>query len=285
MADRMALGVEETAETRPVSIEKPTGELSAAVEITHASLTYVTSDGPVHALSDVSLSIRRGEFVSLIGPSGCGKTTLLRSIADLERLTSGDLRVEGLSAEEARRERRYGYVFQAPALYPWRNVERNVRLPLELMGLPKAEQKVRAAKFLELVRLTPFARKFPWALSGGMQQRVSIARALALEPALLLMDEPFGALDEIVRDKLNLDLLELWRGTGKTVVFVTHSIPEAIYLSTRVVVMSPRPGRIIDIVEIDLPRERPLDIRETPEFLRLAHRVREGLRAGHSYDD
>jgi NitT/TauT family transport system ATP-binding protein len=285
MADRMALGLPDFVETRPVTSQHATPEISAAVEITHASLTYVTSDGPVHALSDVSLTIRRGEFVSLIGPSGCGKTTLLRSIADLERLTSGDLRVEGLSPQEARQQRLYGYVFQAPALYPWRNVERNVRLPLELMGLPKAEQKARVEKFLELVRLAPFARKFPWALSGGMQQRVSIARALALEPALLLMDEPFGALDEIVRDKLNEQLLQLWDRTGKTVVFVTHSIPEAVFLSTKIVVMSPRPGRIHDVIPCDFPRDRTLDIRETSGFLAVAHRVREGLREGHSYAD
>jgi NitT/TauT family transport system ATP-binding protein len=277
----MALDVEPPVGTREVTA----AQTAAAVEIAHADLVYATGDGPVHALSDVSLTIAAGEFVSLIGPSGCGKTTLLRAIADLERLTAGTLRVGGLSAAQARENRRYGYVFQAPALYPWRNVERNVMLPLELMGLPKDERQRRANHFLDLVRLKPFARKYPWALSGGMQQRVSIARALALEPPLLLMDEPFGALDEIVRDKLNVDLLDLWRATGKTIVFVTHSIPEAIYLSTRVVVMSPRPGRIIDIVDIDLPRERPLDIRETPEFLRLAHRVREGLRAGHSYDD
>jgi NitT/TauT family transport system ATP-binding protein len=285
MAGRMTLGLDDRIEIEGGGAALRTGVPSAAVEIAHAGLTFTTADGPVHALSEVSLTIAEGEFVSLIGPSGCGKTTLLRSIADLERLTSGDVRVAGLSAAEARQGRRYGYVFQAPALYPWRNVERNIKLPLALMGLSKAEQKARADKFLQLVRLTPFARKFPWALSGGMQQRVSIARALALEPALLLMDEPFGALDEIVRDKLNQDLLELWRSTGKTIVFVTHSIPEAVYLSTRVVVMSPRPGRIIDVVDIILPRERPLEIRETPEFLRLAHRVREGLRAGHSYDD
>ena len=279
----MTLDLQSSAPRQHVVPARPAG--AAAVEISGANLTYQTADGPVHALSDVSLTVRDGEFVSLIGPSGCGKTTLLRTIADLEQPESGTVRVEGVSARAARETRRYGYVFQAPALYPWRSVERNVTLPLELMGLPRADRLARAAKYLDMVNLKAFGRKFPWALSGGMQQRVSIARALALESRILLMDEPFGALDEIVRDKLNVDLLDLWRATGKTIVFVTHSIPEAVYLSTRVVVMSPRPGRIIDIIDIDLGARRPLDIRETPEFLRLSHRVREGLRAGHSYDD
>jgi NitT/TauT family transport system ATP-binding protein len=258
---------------------------SAVIEANDLSLTFQTSDGPVYALSHVDLSIREGEFVSFIGPSGCGKTTLLRVIADLEKPTDGAIKVNGVSPEEARRNRAYGYVFQAPALYPWRNIARNVALPLEVMGLSKEEQKKRVADNLALVNLTGFERKYPWQLSGGMQQRVSIARALAFDPKLLLMDEPFGALDEIVRDKLNQQLLELWNRTGKTVVFVTHSIPEAVFLSTRIVVMSPRPGRIIDTIQADFPRDRTLDIRETPEFLKIAHRVREGLRAGHSYDD
>ena len=176
-------------------------------------------------------------------------------------------------------------MFQAPALFPWRTIERNVTLPLEVMGLPRAERRRRARTYLEMVNLEGFGRKYPWQLSGGMQQRASIARALSFEPQLLLMDEPFGALDEIVRDKLNAQLLKLWAGTGKTVLFVTHSIPEAVFLSTRIVVMSPRPGRIIDLIEVDLPRERSLELRDSPEFLAVAHRVREGLRAGHSYDD
>ena len=257
----------------------------AAVEISGLSLTFPSPDGEVQALSDVSLNIAQGEFVSLIGPSGCGKTTLLRVIADLERATSGSIHVNGLSPEAARQARQYGYVFQAPALYPWRNALRNVMLPLEVMGLPKAERLARAKKYLAMVRLAGFEKKFPWQLSGGMQQRVSIARALSFEPKLLLMDEPFGALDEIVRDKLNVQLLELWRATGKTIVFVTHSIPEAVFLSTKIVVMSPRPGRIIDVIDSNLPAVRTLEMRETPEFLALAHRVRQGLKAGHSYED
>ena len=256
-----------------------------AIEAKSLSLTFQTSDGPVYALADVELAIGEGEFVSLIGPSGCGKTTLLRIIADLEQPTAGLISVNGLTPEGARLGRQYGYVFQAPALYPWRTVERNVRLPLEIMGFSTAEQAERARRNLALVNLSGFEGKFPWQLSGGMQQRASIARALSFDPKLLLMDEPFGALDEIVRDNLNTQLLKLWRETGKTVVFVTHSIPEAVFLSTRIVVMSPRPGRIIDVIETSFPADRTLDIRETPEFLKIAHRVREGLRAGHSYDE
>ena len=248
------------------------------------SLVFRTDDGPVHALSDVNIDVPPGEFVSLIGPSGCGKTTLLRVIADLEQPTGGQIRVNGVTPQQARLARDYGYVFQAPALYPWRTIEGNVMLPLQIMGMPKAERRERARRQLAMVNLSGFERKFPWQLSGGMQQRASIARALAFEPKLLLMDEPFGALDEIVRDHLNEQLLKLWGATRKTVVFVTHSIPEAVFLSTRIVVMSPRPGRITDIVECDLGPDRPLEIRETPEFLRIAQRVREGLRAGHSYE-
>jgi NitT/TauT family transport system ATP-binding protein len=256
----------------------------AAIEISGVSLRFDTADGPVEALSDVSLRVARCEFVSFIGPSGCGKTTLLRAVADLETPTSGAIRVNGMSPHEARLNRAYGYVFQAPALYPWRSVARNIALPLEVMGFAKAEREARVAKGLELVNLSGFGAKFPWQLSGGMQQRASIARALSFDPDLLLMDEPFGALDEIVRDMLNQQLLRLWDVTGKTVMFVTHSIPEAVFLSTHIVVMSPRPGRIIDVIACDLPRDRALDIRETPEFLAIANRVRHGLREGHSYD-
>jgi NitT/TauT family transport system ATP-binding protein len=256
----------------------------SVVQARDLGLTFQTADGPVEALSNVALTIAKGEFVSFIGPSGCGKTTFLRVIADLEQPTSGTITVNGMTAEEARRKRAYGYVFQAAALYPWRTIERNVGLPLEIMGVARAEQQERIRRTLELVNLSGFGKKFPWQLSGGMQQRASIARALAFDADLLLMDEPFGALDEIVRDHLNEQLLELWARTNKTICFVTHSIPEAVYLSTRIVVMSPRPGRVTDIIESTLPAERPLDIRETPEFLAIAARVREGLRAGHSYE-
>ncbi|MGN6467735.1 MAG: ABC transporter ATP-binding protein [Rhizobiaceae bacterium] len=258
---------------------------ASVVSARSLSLTFDTNDGPVNALSNIDLDVGKGEFVSFIGPSGCGKTTFLRVIADLEKPTSGTISVNGMTPEQAREKRAYGYVFQAAGLFPWRTIERNVTLPLEIMGYPRAEQAERVRRTLELVNLTGFEKKFPWQLSGGMQQRASIARALAFDADLLLMDEPFGALDEIVRDHLNAQLLELWARTDKTICFVTHSIPEAVYLSTRIVVMSPRPGRVADIIESTLPRERPLDIRETPEFLEIAHRVREGLRAGHSYED
>ncbi|CTQ62305.1 NitT/TauT family transport system ATP-binding protein [Labrenzia sp. EL_208] len=255
------------------------------IDIDNLSLTFQTNDGPVHALSDIDLKIDEGDFVSFIGPSGCGKTTLLRVIADLEQPTAGSITVNGVSPQEARLNRAYGYVFQAAALYPWRTIAKNVALPLEIMGLSRAEQKERIARNMELVNLAGFEKKYPWQLSGGMQQRASIARALAVEPDLLLMDEPFGALDEIVRDHLNEQLLQLWAKTNKTVVFVTHSIPEAVFLSSKIVVLCPRPGRIYDVIESNLPRERNLDIRESPEFLKIAHRVRDGLRAGHSYED
>lgn len=248
-------------------------------------LTFETGDGAVQALSNIDLDIKKGEFVSFIGPSGCGKTTFLRVVADLEQPSEGTITVNGTTPDTARQNRAYGYVFQAPALYPWRSIARNVALPLEIMGYDKAEREKRIASTLDLVNLTGFENKFPWQLSGGMQQRASIARALAFDADLLLMDEPFGALDEIVRDHLNEQLLELWAKTEKTICFVTHSIPEAVYLSTKIVVMSPRPGRVTDVIESTLPKERPLDIRETPEFLEIAARVREGLKAGHSYDE
>ncbi len=249
------------------------------------SLTFETNDGPVHALSDVDLTVEKGEFVSFIGPSGCGKTTFLRVIADLERPTGGEISVNGMTPDAAREARAYGYVFQAASLYPWRTIEKNIALPLEIMRYSKEDAAERISRTLDLVNLTGFEKKYPWQLSGGMQQRASIARALAFDADLLLMDEPFGALDEIVRDHLNEQLLKLGDATDKTICFVTHSIPEAVYLSTKIVVMSPRPGRVTDVIESDLPKERPLDIRETPEFLKIAHRVRDGLRAGHSYDE
>lgn len=258
---------------------------NTVISARNLDLTFETNDGPVHALKDITLDIAEGEFVSLIGPSGCGKTTLLRVIADLEQPTGGTVSVNGMTPEQARLARAYGYVFQQAALLPWRTIEDNVALPLEVMGLDTATRTGRIRSNLELVNLAGFEKKFPWQLSGGMQQRASIARALAVEPDMLLMDEPFGALDEIVRDHLNEQLLKLWAKTKKTVVFVTHSIPEAVFLSTRIVVMSPRPGRIHEIIDCDLGSDRPLDIRETPEFLKIAHQVREGLKAGHSYDE
>jgi NitT/TauT family transport system ATP-binding protein len=257
---------------------------AATISARDLNLIFQTRQGPVHALSNVDLDVGKGEFVSFIGPSGCGKTTLLRVIADLEKPSRGTVSVNGMTPEEARRLRAYGYVFQAPALLPWRTVEKNIALPLEIMSYTPAERRERIARLLGLVDLTGFGGKFPWQLSGGMQQRASIARALAFDADLLLMDEPFGALDEIVRDHLNAQLLQLWQRTAKTILFVTHSIPEAVYLSTRIVVMSPRPGRVTDVIESTLPRERPLEIRETPEFLAIAHRIRQGLRAGHSYE-
>ena len=244
------------------------------------NLTFETNDGPVHALKGVNLDIEQGDFVSFIGPSGCGKTTFLRCIAGLETLTGGSLTVNGMTPDEARKARAYGYVFQAAGLYPWRTIGGNIRLPLEIMGYSKQKQAEQVQRTLELVDLAGFEKKFPWQLSGGMQQRASIARALAFDADILLMDEPFGALDEIVRDHLNAELLKLWARTGKTVGFVTHSIPEAVFLSTKIVVMSPRPGRITDVIESTLPAERPLDIRDSKEFIDIAHRVREGLKAG-----
>jgi len=262
---------------------KDTGAaLNTVIQASDLSLTFQTNDGPVHALKDVDLTIDKGDFVSFIGPSGCGKTTLLRVIAGLEHPTAGAISVNGMTPDEARTNRAYGYVFQAAGLYPWRTIAGNVKLPLEIMGYSKAEQGERVEKVLELVDLAGFGKKFPWQLSGGMQQRASIARALAFDADILLMDEPFGALDEIVRDHLNEQLLKLWANTEKTIAFVTHSIPEAVYLSTKIVVMSPRPGRISDVIDSPLPRARPLEIRDSKEFIEIAHRVREGLRAGHS---
>ena len=248
------------------------------------NLVFQTNDGSVHALKDIDLTINKGDFVSFIGPSGCGKTTFLRVIADLEQPTGGTITVNGMTTQQAREARAYGYVFQASGLYPWRTIAGNIKLPLEIMGYSKEEQDKRVEQVLELVELGSFGKKYPWQLSGGMQQRASIARALSFDADILLMDEPFGALDEIVRDHLNEQLLALWARTEKTIGFVTHSIPEAVYLSTKIVVMSPRPGRIADVIESPLPKERPLEIRDSKEFLEVAARVRDGLRAGHLDD-
>ncbi len=248
------------------------------------NLIFPSEDEPVHALKDVDLEVEQGEFISFIGPSGCGKTVFLRCVAGLQELTSGELLVNDMTPDEARQSRAYGYVFQHAGLYPWRSIATNIRLPLEIMKFDREEQDRRVKETLKLVDLEGFEKKYPWQLSGGMQQRVSIARALAFDADLLLMDEPFSALDEIVRDHLNEQLLKLWKSTNKTIAFVTHSIPEAVYLSSKIVVMSPRPGRIIDVITNTLPAERPLEIRDTPEFLELASRVRHDLREGHSYD-
>lgn len=287
LAGSLKTGTHNITQTPAARGKQDPSALTQAASVVSARdlcLTYQANDAPVHALSNVTLDVRKGDFVSFIGPSGCGKTTFLRVIADLEKKTSGDITVNGMTPGEARQARAYGYVFQAPALYPWRTIEKNIALPLEIMSYPADDRKKRIAEALDLVSLSGFEKKFPWQLSGGMQQRASIARALAFDADLLLMDEPFGALDEIVRDHLNEELLKLWARTNKTICFVTHSIPEAVYLSTKIVVMSPRPGRVTDIIDSPLPRERPLDIRESPEFLEIAHRVREGLRAGHSYE-
>jgi len=268
-----------TTESSPVQTEPALAR--PVIVARNANLIYPAADKPVHALHDIDLTIRQGEFVSLIGPSGCGKTTLLRAIADLESITSGELLVNDMTPSEARLSGAYGYVFQAPALFPWRTVLQNVVLPLQIQGKMAAEAEEIGREQLARVGLTGFEGKYPWQLSGGMQQRVSIARALGFKPKILMMDEPFGALDEITRDNLNQQLQDLWCEEQRTVVFVTHSISEAVYLSTKIVVMSPRPGRIVKIIDSPLPRERTLGLRDTPEFMQLAHEVREALAEGH----
>lgn len=277
-------GGDATTGNRPGTAETAANS-TTAIDVRGLSLTFQAGEQAVHALSDIDLTIERGEFVSLIGPSGCGKTTLMRVIADLEQPTDGKVSVFDDAPRQARLDRVYGYVFQAPTLQAWRTVERNIELPLEIMGMPVGERRKRSRSRLEMVGLNGFETKYPWQLSGGMQQRVSIARALSFDPDLLLMDEPFGALDEITRDHLNEELLTLWAKTGKTVIFVTHSIAEAVFLSTKIVVMSRRPGRIIEVIDCNLPVERDLTIRDAPEFLDIAAQVRRALRDSHSYDD
>jgi NitT/TauT family transport system ATP-binding protein len=247
----------------------------AVVSLRKVRKTFASAG--VVALEEIDLEIQPREFISLIGPSGCGKSTLLRIIGDLTPVTSGDAVVNGKSAHRARLDRDYGIVFQDAVLYDWRTVARNITLPLELAGWSRARRNERAREMIELVDLTGFESRHPWELSGGMQQRVSIGRALSFEPALLLMDEPFGALDEMTRERLNGELLRIWQETGSTIVFVTHSIAEAVFLSTRVVVMSPRPGRITEIVPIDLPQPRTFETREQPRFFELVTQVREAL--------
>ena len=255
------------------------------VEASGVGKVFGTGDGAVTALESVDLTIRQGEFVSLIGPSGCGKSTLLRLIGDLTRPTSGTLSINGKPASQARLDRDYGMVFQAPVLMDWRTITKNIELPLEIMGYPADERRRRAADLLKLVELEAFADRHPWQLSGGMQQRVAIARALSFDPKLLLMDEPFGALDEMTRERMNAELMSIWRRTGTTIVFVTHSIPEAVFLSTRVVVMSARPGRIVQVVDIDLPNERSVKTRESERYFRLVTSVREALRQDEPADE
>jgi NitT/TauT family transport system ATP-binding protein len=255
---------------------------AAVVSLRGVHKAFDTAGARTVALEGIDLTIRPGEFVSLIGPSGCGKSTLLRIIGDLTGPSSGTVEVNGKAASRARAERDYGMVFQAPVLFEWRTIEANVQLPLEIVGVPRAERQRRARAMLALVELADFARHRPWQLSGGMQQRAAIARALALEPKLLLMDEPFGALDEMTRERMNDELLRVWERTGTTIVFVTHSIPEAVFLSSRVVVMSARPGRITDVIEVDLPRPRNEATRELERYFELVTAVREALRGGHA---
>ncbi|MEC2055098.1 ABC transporter ATP-binding protein [Peribacillus psychrosaccharolyticus] len=251
-----------------------TREYLPEIEFEHVSMRYQTDAAEVLALEDVSVHIQKGEFVSLLGPSGCGKTTLLRIMADLIQPTSGEVKIAGETAREARLAQKYGIVFQSPVLYDWRKVKQNISLPLEMMSMNKTEKEKRIHNLLELVGLEKFKDKYPWQLSGGMQQRVAIARALAMEPEILLMDEPFSALDEFSRERLNEELLSIWSKFGNTVVFVTHSISEAIFLSDRVFVLSPHPGRLSAIVEIDLPRPRTKEIRNSPEFYQLISDIR-----------
>lgn len=277
----MTVAAQQIITPKPELAVKPEREM---ISIEDLSLIFPSKDGDVHALSSINLSIKSGDFVSFIGPSGCGKTTLLRVIADLEKATSGNLKVNGTDAQDSRLNRLYGYVFQAPALLPWRNIQQNCALPMEILGLSPAQQNKQIDKYLKMVGLQDFHKKFPWQLSGGMQQRASIARALCLTPDLLLMDEPFGALDEITRDHMNIELLRIWSETQKTVVFVTHSIDEAVLLSTHIVVMSPRPGRIIKVIESPLPRLKTLALRDDPAFHALASEIRTALAHEHAID-
>lgn len=266
-----------TLASRAPSAQPDTSSPSVAIRVDGVAMTYQTGGATVAALSDIHLDVPSGQFVSLIGPSGCGKSTLLRCIGDLLQPSAGTVTVHGKPARKARLDRDYGIVFQSPVLYDWRTVEKNVQLPLELMRVPRAERAARARELLELVGLQEFGRRHPWELSGGMQQRVAIARALSFRPSILLMDEPFGALDEMTRERLNMELLNIWSRTGTTVIFVTHSIPEAVFLSDRIVCMTSRPGRIRHIVDVDLPRPRDASLREDDRFFHLIAQVRSHL--------
>lgn len=253
-----------------------TEELETGIKIENLSVQFPDKNGgePVIALQNINLEIKPGEFVTLVGPSGCGKTTLLRTIADLQQPTSGTVSIRGLTPREIRLKKKFGIVFQNPVLYDWRTVRRNVCMPMELMGVPKKERTTRVTQMLELVGLYNFGKKHPHELSGGMQQRVGIARALAIRPEILLMDEPFSALDEFTKEKLHLDLQNIWSKTKKSVVFVTHNIQEAVFLSDKVVVLSPHPGRVSAVVEINLPRPRGLAVKDSTEFNTLVSKVR-----------
>ena len=246
------------------------------IEIKDLSIKFPDKDGgePVTALKDVNLTIKQGEFISFVGPSGCGKTTLLRTIADLQEPTGGSITIRGQAPRDIRLQKKFGFVFQSPVLYEWRTVRRNVCMPMELMGLPKKYRTKTVTEMLELVGLYNFGSKYPHELSGGMQQRVGIARALAIKPEILLMDEPFSALDEFTKEKLHEDLLKIWAKTRKTILFVTHNISEAVFLSDRVVVLSPHPGRVSAIVDVNIPRPRALDVKNSPEFTALVAKVR-----------
>lgn len=249
--------------------------VTAEIQITNLTKTYINNSGEeIQALKDVSLSIREGEFISLLGPSGCGKSTMLRMIADLLEPTSGEISIQGMTPRETRLQKKFGVVFQTPVLYDWRTVRRNICLPMEIVGIQGKERTARIDKQLEMVGLEKFGYKYPYELSGGMQQRVGIARALALDPEILLMDEPFSALDEFTREKLNEDVLKIWRKTNKTIVFVTHNIAESVFMSDRVVVLSPHPGRVSAVVDIDLPRPRTAELRETQAFYDLVKKIR-----------
>ena len=248
---------------------------SADIQIKNVSMAYKNGkDKDMIALNDVSIDIKAGEFISLLGPSGCGKTTLLRIVADLLEPTSGSVTIAGLTPREIRNQHQYGIVFQNPVLYDWRTVRKNICLPLEMMKMSKQDQIARSDKMLELVGLSDYANHYPYQLSGGMQQRVGIARALAIKPQILLMDEPFSALDEFTREKMNEDLLRIWKKTNKTVLFVTHNIAESVFLSDRVCVLSAHPGRLSAIVDINLPRPRVNELRDTPEFSELVAKIR-----------
>ncbi len=275
----MTVGLTRPAMPDPSNVPGAPGTAAPVVSIRGVNQRFRTPGGQiVPALQNIDLEMYPGEFVTLIGPSGCGKSTLLRIVADLLPPTEGTVLVNGKPAHEARLAREYGIVFQSAVLYDWRTVLKNIELPLEVMGRPPAERAARARQMLDLVELTDFGGHYPWQLSGGMQQRVAIARALTIEPALLLMDEPFAALDEMARERLNIELLNIWTKTRNTVLFITHSIAEAVYLSSRVLVMTPRPGQIVKEVTIDLPYPRDPGVRDSETFFHLVGQVRAGLR-------